>query len=221
LYVLDSQYDAESPAERLVDIMAKGRTTLTKTDIVAAMQLYGEELQKQLAEGRTVKTPAGSFYLCASGSLVSLDESFTPGLQDRNHALRIHYRPDREFEAAVRGGVRLVRGELLDIAAPQPRSFQSASSGSFDATKPGDILQIRGFRLKFDPKNLEEGVFFLSSSGTEARSSLYPQILPKTIFAGAPAGLAAGSYALAIRSLLGGKELREGRLEGLIVAETY
>ena len=30
--------------ERLVDLMAKGRTTLTKTDILAAMQLYREEL---------------------------------------------------------------------------------------------------------------------------------------------------------------------------------
>ena len=43
--------------DRFVEIMAEGRTTLSQTDIVAAMQLYKEELQKQLSEGKTVKTP--------------------------------------------------------------------------------------------------------------------------------------------------------------------
>ncbi|MGA2546083.1 MAG: hypothetical protein ABSF43_06025 [Rectinemataceae bacterium] len=31
------------------------------------MQLYKEKIQRQLAEGKTVKTPTGSFFLSAAG----------------------------------------------------------------------------------------------------------------------------------------------------------
>jgi len=47
---------------RLVEILAASRTTVSRAETVAVMQLYKEELRKQLAEGRTVKTPTGSLY---------------------------------------------------------------------------------------------------------------------------------------------------------------
>src|SRR5208283_6057091 len=84
--------------DRFVEIMASGRTTLSQTDILAAMQLYKEELQRQLIEGKTVKTPTGSFYMSARGSMSSLFEPFLPQDKTKNHAVRLHHRPERVFE---------------------------------------------------------------------------------------------------------------------------
>lgn len=63
----------------LVDRMAAGRTTVTKTDIVATMQLFVEELTEDLAMGYSVKLTFGSFYLCASGTFKELDQAFSYG----------------------------------------------------------------------------------------------------------------------------------------------
>ena len=203
--------------DRFVDGMV-GRTTLTRTDIIAAMQLFSEELGRQLAEGKSVKTPVGSFYLCASGSMATPDEAFTPSDKSTNHELRIHFRPESGFEADVRDAVRVVRVDVPDQGAPRVRSAFSSDSSGPNVTRAGDIINVHGFSLKFDPANPQEGLFFIDSSGAETRSSLYGLVLPKSIVAGVPAGLVGGGYAIAVRSLSPGKLLREGRLEGITVA---
>jgi hypothetical protein len=217
-YVVRSNSSDVVEFDRFVDLMAKGRTTLTKTDIVAAMQLYREELESLLADGMTVKTPTGSFYACASGCMDSMDESFLPGVQDRNHDLCIHHRPERGFEANVLSGLRIVREESSDPKAPSVQSLSSSLSDAPDSTKPGDALQLRGLRLKFDPADPEEGVFFVDSAGTPTRSAAFPLVTPRAVIALVPSGLAAGTYSVQLRSKACGKGLREGRREGLTVS---
>ena len=91
--------------DRFVDSMAEGRMTLSRIDILAAMQLFKEELQKQLAEGKTVKTPIGSFYMSAAGSMLSLDEPYLPKEKVEHHELRLHHRPGRAFERSIAGAL--------------------------------------------------------------------------------------------------------------------
>ncbi len=216
-YIVHSDSSDLVEFDRFVDLMAKGRTTLTKTDILAAMQLYKEELQRLLAEGRTVKTPTGSFYICASGCMDSQDESFLPGAQDRNHELRIHHRPEKDFEAAVMADLLLVREERFDQVSPSIQSLVSSSTKRNDETRAGDIIKIRGLRLRFAVDNPEEGVFFVAASGASVRSGLYPMVQPGTVIAVVPGELAAGTYALVIRTRPNGKDLRKGSREGLVV----
>ena len=203
---------------RFVDLMAKGRTTLTKTDILAAMQLYKEELIRQLAEGKTVKTPTGSFYLCAAGSLGSIDEAFTPADRTNNHEVRLHHRADRAFEDSALDGLKIVREERPDLSSPCLRSAQAAGEDDSSGLCAGALLRLKGTRLRFDPKEASQGVFFIAESGAQTRSPLYPMILPGTVLAGVPESLAPGSYAVALRAVVNGKDLRESRLEGLVLA---
>jgi hypothetical protein len=81
----------------LVDIMASGRTTLTKPDITGCLELFAEELMKLVADGKYVKTRIGSFYLCAMGKLDSADQAFTPREGANSHDLRLRFRPDRSI----------------------------------------------------------------------------------------------------------------------------
>ena len=43
--------------DEFTNTMASGRTTVTKTDIVANMQLFFEELTKELVKGASIKLP--------------------------------------------------------------------------------------------------------------------------------------------------------------------
>ncbi len=130
--------------ERFIEIMAAGRTTLSKTDIMAAMQLYKEELQKQLVEGKTIKTPTSSFYLSAAGSMNSLDE-----------------RPD--------------------LSVPSICAVLAAGEEDAGTIRVGGTIQIKGLRLRFDPKEAGQGVFFVDASGLESRSQFYPMVLHGTV----------------------------------------
>ncbi len=76
-YALASWSDVVE-SEDFIDRMAKGRTTLSKTDIVAVFQLAREELVRLLAEGCYVKTPLGAALPIASGRFRSQKESFSP-----------------------------------------------------------------------------------------------------------------------------------------------
>ena len=112
--------------ERFVEIMAAGRTALSQIEILGAMQLYKEELQKQLAEGKTVKTPTGSFYMSAAGSMESIDESYLPNDQTNNHAVRLHHKPDSAFENSILLGLKIVREERPNLAIPSLRAVLAA-----------------------------------------------------------------------------------------------
>jgi hypothetical protein len=201
--------------DRLVELMAKGRTTLTKTDILAAMQLYREELQRQLAEGKTVKTPTGAFYLCAGGSMAAIDDPFLPEDKGNNHGVRLHHRPDHAFEEGVLADLVIVREERPDLSAPVLRTVQSAGEEYPGTLRPGGILLVKGLRLRFDPRSQEQGLFFADSSGSETRSPFYPQVLPGSVLASIPANLVAGTYSVILRAAVNGKDIRESRVEGI------
>jgi len=207
--------------EDFVAEMADGRTTLSQRDIIAAIQLAKEKLVRSLAQGASIKLPFGTFFLCASGTMSSLEDSFLPSDASNDHELRVHFRPSSDFEDQIRAAVRVVRVEPVDRMSPVPRSIVSAAGSEPGKAKPGDIVDIRGLRLKFDPANAQEGVFFVGASagaGGEARAELYPLVQPRTIIAAMPPALPEGSYSVVIRSLAGGTTLREGRLEGFVVA---
>jgi hypothetical protein len=203
--------------ERFVEIMAAGRTTLSQTDIRAAMQLFKEELQKQLAEGKTVKTPTGSFYMSAAGSMESLDESYLPKDQTKNHEVRLHHKPEGAFEDSILLDLTIVREERPNLAIPSLRAVTAAGEDS-GLIRASGMVQVKGLRLRFDPKAAEQGVFFADAAGVEVRSPFYPMILPGTVLAGVPDTLVPGSYAVVLRAAVNGKDVTEGRFEGVTVS---
>ena len=152
--------------ERFIEIMAAGRTTLSKTDIMAAMQLYKEELQKQLVEGKTIKTPTGSFYLSAAGSMNSLDESYLPKDTTNNHEVRLHHKPERVFEDSIIGPLKILREERPDLSVPSLRAVLAAGEEDAGTIRVGGTIQIKGLRLRFDRKEAGQGVFFVDASGS-------------------------------------------------------
>jgi len=215
-YVRTSWADTVEYPE-LVDLMAKGRTTLTKPDIAGCLELLTEEVTKLVADGKYVKMPLGAFYLCASGTLDSLDQAFSPGSSETSHALRLHFRADRSLEAELLGMAKIERGERFDRNEPIIFSSSSVKTDAELKAGAGDFIRVLGQRLKFDKANEKEGLFFLN--GVETRAAQYATIQPGLVIAEVPPGLKPGTYTLALRSFQNGKDLHEGRLPTLFTIE--
>lgn len=197
--------------DEFIDVMARGRTTLTRTEVTGAMQLFKEELLRLLAEGKAVKTPTGTFYFSASGSLASLDASFVPDSQGTNHDVRLHHKVDKAFENAAKLELSIDRDERPDFSVPVLNTI--AIAGDLPAgtpLRPSDTAEVKGLRLRFDAADPNQGLFFVDSSGAETRSSRYTLILPGTLHAIVPAGLAAGVYKVKLRAAVNGKDVTEG-----------
>jgi len=203
--------------DRLVEILAASRTTVSRADIVAVMQLYKEELRKQLAEGRTVKTPTGSFYMSAAGSVDSPDEPYLPRDGANNHDVRLHHRPLRAFEDSIVADLTFAREEKVDLSVPSLLAATAAGEDS-GLIRSGGLVRIKGHRLRLNPKAEDQGVFFVDAGGVQSRSRFYPTIQPGTVLAGVPEGLALGRYVLVLRAAVNGRDVREGRLEGLVIS---
>ena len=62
-YRFHTSHEASVDYDKLVDIMSRARTTLSKPDLVACLALWTEMVSEIVADGKFVKTPLGDFYL--------------------------------------------------------------------------------------------------------------------------------------------------------------
>ena len=216
-YIVHTSWSDTIDTEELVSIMANGRTTLTKPDITGCLTLLTEEIVKLLADGKYVRTPLGSFYLCASGKLDAPDQAFTPGALANTHDIRMHFRADKSLEAALLAKAKIERGERFDRNEPILFSVASVKTEEELKARSGDFIRVLGQRLKFDKASPEEGLFFVN--GAEHRSLQYASISPTLVIAEVPTGLAAGDYSLVLRSRQGGKLMHEGRAQSAFTVE--
>ena len=195
----------------LVDIMARGRTTLTKPDISGCLELFFEEIEKLVEDGKYVKTPLGAFYLCASGKLESPDQPFTPRTEGSDHDLRLHFRQARGLGQELVAKARTERAERYDRSSPSLMRAFAVREETELSGKPGGLVQVEGQRLDFDKKNPAAGLFVLN--GKETRAAFYVTVKPGVVIAEVPPGLEPGPYTLALRASPNGRDLKEGRLE--------
>ena len=204
--------------DELVDIMANGRTTLTKPDITGCLQLFLEEVIDLVADGKYVKTPFGSFYLSARGRFERKNQPFTPGIGNLDHALAVHFRTNRNIEAKILSRARWERIETFDTTAAALDDVTVVGRAAGENARSGDTIKISGRRMKFDEAEPSCGVF-LETDTTSYRASLYADIAPSRIITTIPMEVPAGTYNLVVVTMPNGKDLKNGYLAGpLIVA---
>lgn len=195
--------------DKLVETMAQGRTLITAPDIAAILILFKETVARLVADGKTVHTPMGSFYLCATGRLESEDQAFTPGQSE--HAVTLHFRTAKDYADELTATVDIERAERTDRLAPVIRTVSCPDRAAEEPVKAGDYLCIEGKRIKFDKANQAEGIFFIN--GSTHRAAQYAMVSPRMVMAKIPPDLEPGSYAVAVRTMPTGKETKEGRLK--------
>lgn len=198
--------------DELVDIMAAGRTTLSKPDIIGCLHLLQEELIKLVSDGKHVKTPVGSFYLSASGRLETKAQAFTPGLGDLDHEITLHFRTNKTVEAKMKSQARWERVETFDVTAAVIDSLSVVAREPGESARAGDTLRVVGRRLKFDSADPECGLF-IENESSSLRCPVYPDIAPSKLIAVLPPDLPSGTWKVVAVTKPNGKNSKSGYYE--------
>lgn len=198
--------------EDVIDVMINRGSTVTKADALSVLEEYSAALEQCLRDGHSVNTPLFNISPSIRGVFYGKDDPFTPS----RHRLRINMTP----------GVRLrqleeqIQLERVSPVHPTPdlEDFEDVTSETRNATvTPGGLARLRGSRLKYEPNDPAQGIFFIGSTGTETRVDNIVRNKPGELNFLIPDTLAAGTYTLQVRAKLEGvNDVRSGALLGTL-----
>ncbi len=195
--------------DTLVDDVIKRGTTVTRSDLLAALDAYHQAIVDRLLEGQRVNTPVANFGMAIRGTFDGADDEFDPS----RHLLLPTVSPGPLTRRSIQERGRTAKGEA-QVPEPNPvqyRDFDSETTNS--VLTPGGPGGLTGHRLKFDATDEQQGVFFIAADGSAARASRVMRNKPADLMFMVPDGLAAGDYTLEVRTVMTTQgELRAGRL---------
>jgi len=84
----------------------------------------------------------------------------------------------------------------------------------FILVTPGGMGRLTGYRLKFDPTDPNQGIFFINGSTTQV--DVVGKNNPSELMFLVPANLQPGAYSLEIRSAIGNSAVHTGLLADVL-----
>ena len=175
--------------EEIIDLMMDKGTTLTRADVAAVLQVYGEVCSSIVADGAALNTPLMNTAFSITGVFESANDSF----DRKRHAVNLNMTAG----TLLRDAVAKVKTEKTEGASTDPYITEVTDivSGKTNSTlTKGGVVQLTGSRLKFDQKDEAQGVFFVPETGNPVRASVIAENKPARLMAIIPADLAAGTY---------------------------
>ncbi|WP_024465839.1 DNA-binding domain-containing protein [Treponema pedis] len=181
--------------EDIIDRMVRRGTTVTRTDLVAIMQLYTEECSFIVEEGGTLNTPLINTSMSITGVFDGADDSF----DKKRHAVSLNISAGTALKTAL-GKTKAVKTETAGTE-PYITAVTDKLTGDSETVKIGSVMEILGSRLKFDDKDTEQGVFAVS--GTSAvRCASVVENKPARLIVLLDATVPAGEFTLEVRTKL-------------------
>lgn len=195
-YMAVVQNQQSKTQEDVIDLMVSRGSTVTKAEALAVFEEYALAVEQLAKNGNAVNTPLFNLSLSVKGVFNREDEPFTPA----THSVKINVTPGPRLKEMASGvSVRRVQG-----ASPQPDPLYIDDLGSGsrnDVLTPGNIAQLKGSRLKFDPTDPAQGIFLIADDGSETRVSVISNNKPSRLDFLVPA-LTKGTYRLEVRASL-------------------
>ena len=123
-----------------------------------------QQIEDALQEGYNVVTPLVNYRMSIRGVF----EGPLDGFDESRHRLLPRLLPGKRLRKALRDvPVAKVRSEK---PRPQPLMYLDIATGvSDDIVTPGGVGQVAGDRLRFDPADPDEGIFFVSGENGTTR----------------------------------------------------
>jgi hypothetical protein len=197
----------------IIKMMIRRGTTVTETDARAVIMLFMQVVAETVADGNHVNTPLVNI----KPGILGLFKTALDTFDERRHTKR----------ASLSSGTLLnnlmahasVEKITHPLATPTILEYLDVSSGtSGSLITPSGIGQIIGDKLKFNPQNPAEGIFFIASNGSEIKVTTLARRTEKRLMFSNPAELIPDTYTLEVRrSFTKDGTIRRGRLEGLRV----
>ena len=191
--------------DEIIDLMMEKGTTLTRADVAATLQVYGEVVSAIIKDGSAVNTPLMNTSMSISGVFDGANDSF----DKKRHTVNLNITAG----TLLRDAVTKVKCEKTEGVSTDPYITEVTDiiTGTANTTlTKGGVVQLVGARLKFDAKDAAQGIFFVPETGNPVRASVIAENKPARVMAIIPADLPAGTYYVEVRSKHsgGGKPLK-------------
>ena len=199
--------------DEIIDLMMEKGTTLTRADVAATLQVYGEVVSAIIKDGSAVNTPLMNTSMSISGVFDGANDSF----DKKRHTVNLNITAG----TLLRDAVTKVKCEKTEGVSTDPYITEVTDivTGTVNTTlSKGGVVQLVGSRLKFDAKDAAQGIFFVPETGEAVRAAVIAENKPARLMAIIPADLAAGTYYVEVRTKIIGssqksKTLKTGRFD--------
>ena len=210
-YMAQAQDVRSYTLDEIIDLMMEKGTTLTRADVAATLQVYGEVVSAIIKDGSAVNTPLMNTSMSISGVFDGANDSF----DKKRHTVNLNITAG----TLLRDAVTKVKFEKTESAGTDPyiTEVTDVVSGKVnEVLTKGGVVQLVGSRLKFDAKDTAQGIFFVPETGEAVRAAVIAENKPARLMAIIPAGLKAGPYYIEVRTKIlegnkSGKTLKTGR----------
>lgn len=207
--------------EEIIDLMMEKGTTLTRADTAATLQVYGEVISALIAGGAAVNTPLINTSLSISGVFKGAADSFDKA----RHTINLNITAGTLLKEAL-SKVKTEKTQAADTS-PYITQVTDVVSGKVNSQlTAGGIVELIGARLKFDPKDNTQGIFFIpEADGTEVRAAIIAENKPARLLAVIPSDLPVGNRYIEVRTKIIGssqksKTLKAGRFFKALTCST-
>lgn len=196
--------------EDVIERMIEQGSTVVKADILSVLEDYHSVIENMVLEGMNVNTPGANYSVSIRGTFEGQGDSFAP----QRHQVRAAVNPGRRFRSAIEERAQPVKQEPVK-PEPNPLEYIDLNSDARDSVlTPGGMGQVMGHRLKFDPEDDAQGIFFVADDGTETKATVVGRNKPADLMFMVPGDLDAGEYTLEVRAAVyGSDDVRVGALD--------
>ena len=202
--------DLEALAERMID---QG-STVTKPDILAVLEDTIKATESCLLDGYRVQLGG----LCELFPRIKgVFNGITDTFDASRHRVDVGANPGARVRKTVRVGATVTKIETIK-PAPALLEYVDLGSGETNGTiTSGNIGTINGHRLKFNPEQDDEGIYFVNiDSGAEVKLTAIQKNKPGQLVFLTPT-VPDGQYYLEVRTRFSeSAELRTGRLDEVL-----
>lgn len=198
----------------VIDFMIAEGSGLTRPQALAYFEKLTETIMYFVGEGHSVSTPLFHVRPTISG----LFEDFQDNFDSTRHQINIRTSTGarmRTFSNTIKAKKSIAKSQ-----DPFPSTFVDAVTGksNLNATA-GGIAVLFGKRLRFDPFDAQQGIFFspVHSPEIEVRVTSYSGIKPSEIHFQVPS-LEQGEYLITVKTMKrNGKIINTGKLNESII----
>ncbi|EMB30605.1 DUF4469 domain-containing protein [Treponema denticola] len=181
--------------DEIIDLMMEKGTTLTRADVAATLQVYGEVVSAIIKDGSAVNTPLMNTSMSISGVFDGANDSF----DKKRHTVNLNITAG----TLLRDAVTKIKCEKTEGVSTDPYITEVTDivSGKVnEVLTKGGVVQLVGSRLKFDAKDTAQGIFFVPETGNPVRAAVIAENKPARLMAIIPADLASGTYYIEVRT---------------------
>lgn len=196
----EENYSARVLVERtvnqdaLIEKMLSKRNLVSKTDIVAVLNSYYEEIRECILDGDNINLPLFNLSYSITGVFENESDSFNAS----THKLHVNINSGK-FINDIKNTIPLqkVTPPVVNVIINNLKDITTQTVNA-DLTSNG-LFEINGNRLKIDGDKPEVGLYFVAEDGTEFKVQLLAQNSNRKIIGQAPT-LTAGAYRVRVKT---------------------